>query len=143
MTKRMLSVMASAAVLAGCSAMTTISTTQPGGSVTVYTSTATTVPRTESFATTSFGNYDFKAEAPGFEPFYGLLPLKFNGGYLALDILFFAPAAFFNLREVYPYYELDVEKKQVKYRKSPTDEWSVFVPLQENVVHAKNRLEPK
>jgi hypothetical protein len=87
------------------------------------------VPRTEAHTTTSFGNYEFRAQAAGADPFYGVLPLKFNGGYLALDILFFAPAMFFNLREVYPQYEFDVEKKVVKFRQKDTDEWSVYTPL--------------
>ena len=64
----------------------------------------------------------------GFEPFTGILPLKFNGGYLALDILFFAPAMFFNLREVFPYYEFDLEKRVVKYRLKETEDWQVYVP---------------
>jgi hypothetical protein len=46
-----------------------------------------TAPRTETFNTTTFGNYEFRADTPSHEPLYGLLPLKFNGGYLALDIL--------------------------------------------------------
>lgn len=117
------------AALAACSAMTTLSARQPETKVTIVKSTGTAVPRSESFSTTSFGNYEFVAEAPGQEPFYGILPLKFNGGYLALDILLFTPAMFFNLREVYSYYEFDLEKKQVLYKQHPNEEWNVFVPL--------------
>jgi hypothetical protein len=118
-----------ALVLAGCTAMTSITVTQPNATVAIagYKNTAT--PRTETVPTTSFGNFEFRADAPGYETFYGILPLKFNGGYLALDILFFAPAAFFNLREVYPQYDFDLEKKQVRYRTKSEEEWSVFVPL--------------
>lgn len=116
-------------VLAACSAMTAITATQPKATVEIAGYAATDTPRTETVPTTSFGNYEFRAIAPGYDTFYGILPLKFNGGYLALDILFFAPAAFFNLREVYPHYEFDIEKKQVKYRLKPEEEWSVFVPL--------------
>lgn len=138
-----LALLALAIALAGCSAMTTITATQPNAKVTIVKSTGTEVPRTESFSTTSFGNYEFRAEAPGYEPFYGILPLKFNGGYLALDILFFAPATFFNLREVYPYYEFDLEKKQVLYKKKPEEEWSVFVPLKADEEQGKQALAVK
>jgi len=93
-------------------------------------------------STTSFGNYEFRADAPGYEPLYGILPLKFNGGYLALDILFFAPAAFFNLREVYPFYEFDLDKKNVRYKIKPEDEWSTAVPLQAEELRAKRALPP-
>lgn len=124
-------------LLSACSAMTTISATQPGASVTITTSKQTAVPRTESFTTTSFGNFEFRAEAPGFDPFYGVLPLKFNGGHLALDIIFFAPAAFFNLREVFSFYEFDIANKQVKYKRAEAEAWSVHMPPPEETAHAK------
>jgi len=136
-------VLALAVLAAGCTAVTKISTTQAGGRVTIEKSTDSAAPRVETIAATSFGNYDFKAEAPGLDPFYGMLPLKFNGGYLALDILFFAPAAFYNLREVYPEYEFDVEKKHVKYRKSSADEWSIYVPLDPAAAHTPNSLKTR
>ena len=100
-------------------------------------------PRTESFSTTSFGNYEFRAEAPGFDTFYGILPLKFNGGYLAADILLFAPAMFFNLREVYAFYEFDLTKKQVLYKQKPTEEWSIFVPLEADAAQGREAFAPK
>lgn len=125
---------------AACTAMTHITTVQPDAQVSIATSKETTTPRSERFSTTSFGNYEFKAEAPGKEPFYGILPLKFNGGYLALDILFFAPATFFNLREVYPYYEFDLDKKHVRYKKNPEEEWSIFVPLKADEEQGRQAL---
>src|SRR5271167_3859020 len=98
-----------AAGVSACTAMTTLSTPTGGATLEITSSKQSSVPRKESFGTTSFGNYEFRAQVPGTEPFYGYLPLKFNGGYLALDILFFTPAMFFNLREVYPYYDFDLE----------------------------------
>jgi hypothetical protein len=97
----------------------------------------TAAPRTEEFGTTSFGNYEFLAESPGFEPFTGILPLKFNGGYLALDILFFAPAMFFNLREVYPYYEIDMQARVVKYKNKGDEEWHIYVPREAEVARGR------
>ena len=134
---RIIFVPALLAVLAGCSATTTLSIPQPDATLIVKKSESTAIPRSETFSTTTFGNYEFKAEAPPHEPFYGLLPLKFNGGYLALDILFFAPATFFNLREVFPYYEIDVEDRVVRYKLKADDEWSVYVPLQTEADRAK------
>lgn len=132
-----------AAALAGCTAMTTITSTQPGAKVTIASSAATEAPRSDSFKTTSFGNYEFKAEASGHETFYGILPLKFNGGYLALDILFFTPAMFFNLREVYAHYDFDIAKKQVRYKQTPGEEWSIFVPLAADEAQGRDALGPK
>ena len=130
-----------AVAVAGCTAMTTISSTQPGAKIAIKTSPAVEASRTETFAATTFGQYEFRAEADGREPLYGLLPLKFNGGYLAADILFFAPAAFFNLREVYPYYEFDLEQRVVKYRHKATDEWVTYKPLQAEAERAKKELQ--
>lgn len=129
--------------LAGCSATTAISAKQDGATVTIAPSADTAVPRSETFKARSFGNHEFRAEAPGYEPFYGILPLKFNGGYLALDILFFAPAAFFNLREVYPMYEFDLEKKYVRYKYKPEEEWSIYVPLESEALESMAVLAPK
>lgn len=89
------------------------------------------------YSTTSFGQYKFKAEKEGVEPMYGLIPLKFNGGYLAVDILFFAPAMFFNLREVFPYYQFDIENNEIRYKKKKSDEWTIYKPKAEEVEHAK------
>jgi hypothetical protein len=90
-------------------------------------------PREESIPTSSFGKYEFKAEHAGFEPLYGVLPRKFNPGYLTLDILFFTPAMFFNLSGVYPYYEFDLEKRVVRYRKSESEPWLVYSPTLEQM----------
>ncbi len=72
------------------------------------------------------------------DPMYGLVPLKFNGGYLALDILFFAPAMFFNLREVFPYYEFDSEEGVVRYRLEKDSDWTTYKPTVAEIAHAKS-----
>lgn len=101
-------------------------------------------PRDESIPTSTFGKYEFKAEHPGFEPLYGVLPRKFNPGYLALDILFFTPAMFFNLSGVYPYYEFDLEKRVVRYRGSESVPWQTYAPTleQANLARAYFKEEP-
>jgi hypothetical protein len=124
-------------LLAGCAATTTLNASQGGTTIAVKKSEQTAAPRTEEFGTTSFGNYEFLAESPGFEPFTGILPLKFNGGYLALDILFFAPAMFFNLREVYPYYEIDMQARVVKYKNKGAEEWHIYVPREAEVARGR------
>ena len=85
-------------------------------------------PRKENFSVSTFGKYEFKAELAGQEPFYGMLPRMFHGGYLALDILFFTPAMLFNLNGVYPHYEFDVPTKTLRYREKEADNWSTYQP---------------
>ena len=60
-----------------------------------------------------------------------------------MDILFFAPAAFFNLREVFPFYEFDIEKRVVKYRFKETDEWNVYTPLEAEANRAREFFKDK
>jgi|GEM_PF-5211530 hypothetical protein len=117
--------------LSACTASTTFHSPQSGTEVAVKETTATAVPRTEKLNTTSFGNYEFSARSPGLEPLTGILPLDFKGEYLALDILFFAPAMFFNLREPYAHYEFDLVERVVRYRRKESDAWSVYTPTAE------------
>ncbi|MGH8446001.1 MAG: hypothetical protein ACREVL_12085 [Solimonas sp.] len=126
--------------LAGCSATTQLTAAAPDTAVVVHGTSSSSVPRSETLSTTSFGNYVFKASTAGAEPLYGVLPLKFNGGYMAIDILFFAPGLFFNLREVFPYYEFDVEQRVVRFRKRPGDEWQVYQPLPAEAERARAAL---
>lgn len=138
MTYRMIPVIVVAAVLsAGCTATTTLSASQGGTSLAVKDTTHSTLPRTETLGVTSFGNYEFKAESPGFDPLFGTLPLRLNGTYMALDILFFCPALFFNLREAFPYYEFDLQKRAVKYRRKESDPWVEYQPSAEESARAQ------
>jgi len=134
---------AACVVLSACSSMTTMRTVQEGATVDVKESKQHVSPRTEEFGDTSFGNYEFCARVPQQEPFYGVLPLEFHGGYLALDILFFAPATFFNLRGVFPYYEFDTEKHELRYREKETDSWVTYRPTEDEVAHAKKYFEKR
>jgi len=129
--------------LAGCTAMTTIQSAQPDVVLKVKEKEFKTYSAADTFSTTSFGNFDFRAEKPGAEPLLGILPLKFNGGYLALDILLFAPAAFFNLREVFPFYEVDMADRVVRYRKDADHPWEVYRPTPEESKRAEAYFKDK
>ena len=135
---RMIAVVASLVALTGCTAMTTMTGTQSDVSIQVAERAYASAPASDSFHATTFGNYEFRASRPGQEPMYGLLPLKFNPGYLALDILFFTPAMFLNLREVYPYYNFDLDKRVIQYRLKPEDPWSELAPTDTSATRAKN-----
>jgi hypothetical protein len=125
------------AFLTGCSATSSLQSNQPNTELRIKSSAETSIPRTDSFAVTTFGNYEFEAKSQGHDPMYGVLPLKFNGGYLAIDILLFCPALFFNLREAFPYYQFDAGSGVVRYRKSETEEWTTYTPGPGEVARAK------
>lgn len=131
------------ALLAGCSASTTMHASDPDVSLHLNKDAPLVLNSavTRTYSTTSFGQYRFKMVRPGKEPVYGLVPLKFNGGYLAADLLFFCPAMFYNLREVYPFYEFDAEHGVVRYRKRETDGWMTYTPSTAEIARAKAYFE--
>jgi hypothetical protein len=126
-----------ALLLGACSSLSTISSTHPGTVVSVQGKTLD-LPAKQSLKGTSFGNYEFKAVDADAPPFYGILPLKFKGGHLAVDIILFAPAAFFNLREVFPFYEIDVKDGVIRYKEKATDVWTEYKPKPEEAARAQN-----
>ena len=127
----------------GCTETTSLSSVQPGAVIDVKEEKNTGNPRTETLGVTSFGNYEFRVIGKDDRQLFGILPLKFNGGYLAIDILFFAPAAFFNLREVYPFYEFDLESSVVKYKKDKNDPWISYSPSAAETNRAKTYFSGK
>ena len=128
--KQLLALPLAAVLLSACTATTSLRSSDPSLAVKINDDAPLVLknPISKTYKTTSFGQYRFRATQEGMEPMYGLMPLKFNSGYLAADILFFAPAAFYNLREVYPFYEFDVEQGVVRYKKNESDPWISYKP---------------
>ncbi|POZ62974.1 hypothetical protein [Chromobacterium alticapitis] len=142
--KKILALTVCALALSGCAATTTMSSSAPKAAIAIHQDKQVVnmdLPQTRSYSTTSFGNYEFKATAEGKPPLYGLLPLKFNGGYLATDIVLFLPALFFNLREVFPYYDFDLEHGVVRYRSKATDAWTAYTPSQAEADRARSHID--
>ena len=122
--------------------MSTISSPQPGTVVSVQDK-SLNLPAQQSLKVTIFVIYEFKASSGDAPPFYCILPLKFKGGHLAADIILFAPAAFFNLREAFPFYDIDVQNGVIRYKAKATDEWVEYKPKPEEVAHAHNYFNAK
>ncbi|MDH3619849.1 MAG: hypothetical protein OER91_03085 [Gammaproteobacteria bacterium] len=125
--------------LAACTSTTTINSPNQGVSLLVNENPSASLDGgyTEKYTDTTFGNYRFKVTDESGQTMYGALPLRFNGGYLALDILFFAPAIFFNLRQVYPYYELDQVEGVIRYKRKEEDPWIEYRPSGPEAAAAK------
>lgn len=128
-----------AVLLSACTATTSLRSSDPGLAVKINSDAPLVLknPISKTYKATSFGQYRFRAMQEGMEPMYGMMPLKFNGGYLIADILFFAPAAFYNLREVYPFYEFDVAQGVVRYKKKESDQWTSYKPTAAEVERAQ------
>lgn len=117
-----------ALLLSACSALTTLQATDKDVKLSIQEKALGTMPVKVDLKTTTFGNYEFRAVRADGKAMYGILPLKFNGGYLAMNILFFAPASFFNLREAYPLYEFDIERNAVRFRATEAEAWMEMKP---------------
>lgn len=138
-TKNLLALPLIVALLSACSATTTMHSSDPSLAITINKDAPLVLnsPVNKTYKATSFGQYRFRATQQGAEPMYGMIPLKFNSGYLVADILFFAPAAFYNLREVYPFYEFDVAQGVVRYKKKASDQWTTYTPTQAEAERAQ------
>ena len=117
-------------LLTACSASTMINSKAPDATIIIVHNSPFLAPNQvqKTYSTTSFGNYRFKVSKDGADPMYGILPLKFNPGYLVSDILFFDVGLFFNLREVYPCYEFSPDEGIVRYKKSDNTDWLIYRP---------------
>ena len=93
-TKLLLALPLLAALLSACTATTSLRSSDPSLAVKINDDAPLVLknPVNKTYKATSFGQYRFRATQDGMEPMYGIVPLKFNRGYLVADFLFFAPA---------------------------------------------------
>lgn len=137
-----ITVTAAVAVLSACSTMTRLEGATPGTTMALKGGTQTELPRSEDLQSKSTGQYEFMATGPDGKTFYGLLPLKVNGGTMAASILFFAPALFIGgFRDTFPYYQVDTEQNVLRYKVKETDEWRQYRPLDVEISRAKAHFE--
>lgn len=133
------------ALLTACSSMATITAAQKPTTL-VLKDRSLNLPANAHIRGTSFGNYEFKATETydaSVPPFYGILPLALKGGHMAADILFFAPALFFNLRGTFHFYEVDVRNHTIRYRDDENDPWTTYQVKPEEEARARAWFEQK
>jgi len=123
-------VAAAFAILSGCSTLTQLEGATPGTTMAIRGVARTELPREEDLSAKATGQYEFMATAPDGKKLYGLLPLSVNGGKMTMSILFFAPALFIGgFRDVLPFYQVDVEKQTLRFKRNAGDPWSEYLPL--------------
>lgn len=86
------------------------------------------VPLPHSFTLDSkaTGQYEFQLQTAQNQSLYGILPLRVNGGRMALSILFFAPALpLGGFRDAHPNYLFDVERGEIRYLAEGSADWRV------------------
>lgn len=119
-------------VISGCAAMTTVNSNAPNASIRIKEKYYYSQPVEDWFEVTTFGDYEFLIEEEGYQPLYGVLPLHINSRNLLFDIFLFFPAALFNLREVYPYYNIDVDRKIIHYSLDGKEWWKSYIQPKES-----------
>lgn len=140
--KRLVAICATVLLSACADTKTTIQISEPAAMLAINEDPPVLVDGTYStkLSGTSFAQFLFKVTADNLDPMYGLLPQDFQGGLLAVDILFFMPAAFLNLRGVFPYYELDVREGVVRYKLESDDPWTNYTPTPAEIERAKTHF---
>lgn len=128
-------------VLAGCTSTSSIHSAQPDVTMHIRGYEPAATPNSNSYSATSFGNYDFKATKEGHEPLYGILPMQFHPERVVLDALFFAPGLFFNLRDTYTFYEVDLEEGVVRYKDKEQEPWLSYKPTPQEIERARQYFE--
>ena len=129
--------LAAALPLGACTNDTQFVATEPNVRLSVEEHRYEKLPAEAEMYARTFGESEFKAERPGAEPFYGILPKQFSTGHLVVDILVFAPGLFFNLREVWPQYQFDVAQGVIRYREGDKDPWIDYGPSADEVERSR------
>jgi len=121
-----LTAIVAALTLQACSSTARFETAQVGTQLTVRGLETVKLPHSFDLGAKATGQHEFQAVAADGKAIYGILPLRVNGGRMAMSILFFAPAlALGGFRDAYPLYEFDIEKGEIRYQTGDTTHWRV------------------
>jgi len=122
----------------GCSGMANFTSKPESVQIEIAkTSISGTAPTTGKVPRTTFGNYPVKVQKEGYEPLYGILPLHGSAGVIILDIILFWPVVFGNAQGPFDYYEFDLEKGLIRYKKNEKDDWQEYTITNEEKAKAK------
>lgn len=142
--KRLSAAALAAATLAGCATTTHLDGAQPGTTLKIVGYQDASLPRTQELDSKATGQHLFMATGPDGKKMYGLLPLRVNGGTMAMSILFFAPAlAIGGFRDTFAYYEVDVDKNVLRYKSKPQEAWRTYNPLDIEADRSRAAFEAK
>ncbi len=121
-----------------CAAATRFESPGPGSTLEIVGRPGSVLPRQEKLSSKATGQHEFKAAAPDGAVMYGILPLRVNGGKMAVSIMFFAPALLIGgFRDVFPYYEIDPVARVIRYRSSSSEEWRIYTPTSAKMERAE------
>ena len=125
--------------LQGCASTTHFESTKPGTVLTIKEVGAIEMPKDVELKSKATGQHEFMAVSPSGQALYGILPLKVNGGHMALSIVFFAPAlAIGGFRDAFPAYQVDADAGVLRVKVNRKDmEWREYRPSSAESARAK------
>jgi hypothetical protein len=124
-------------LIQGC-ATTRFEAVSPGTTLTVRGGERMDLPKEVQLDSKATGQHEFVATAPSGRSLYGILPLRVNGGKMAVSILFFAPALFIGgFRDVFPFYQMDPDAGFLRYKSGESEEWRLYQPTSAEINRAK------
>ena len=116
-------------LIQGCANVTRFEAATPGTTLAIRDVGRLELPREVQLGSKATGQHEFMAATPAGHTLYGILPLRVNGGTMAVSILFFAPALFIGgFRDVFPYYQVDPEAGLLRYKADERDDWRLYRP---------------
>ena len=122
----------------GCAAVTRFESATPGTTLTVRGHERVELPKELELDSKATGQHEFMATAPSGKTLYGILPLRVNGGKMAVSILFFAPALFIGgFRDVFPFYQMDPDAGLLRYKSGEREDWRLYQPTSAESNRAK------
>lgn len=128
-------------LLQACSSTARFDAVQPGTRLTVGDLAPVELPHTYDLGAKATGQHEFRVETPDGKSMYGILPLKVNGGRMAVSILFFAPAlAMGGFRDAYANYKFDVERGEVLFQTGEGRDWRVHRVSEQESIRARARF---
>ena len=115
-----------AALLVACSSTATIDSPNAGTKFELEDK-PLALPASTRVGRTTFGHFAFRATEsgkPDAPPFYGILPLALRKGQLVAGIVLTAPVMLLTkLRGPFKFYEVDADKRTIRYRNDANDPW--------------------
>jgi flagellar biosynthesis GTPase FlhF len=134
----------SAALLAACSSLTTISSPNPGTKFELEDK-VLVLPASTRMGRTTFGHFAFRATEPArpdATPFYGILPLALRKGQLVAGIVLTAPVMLLTkLRGGFRFYDIDVERRTIRYRNDADAAWIDYTVTPQEEASAREWFE--
>jgi len=129
--------------LSGCTHNCRFTSIPHNSEITIYRNNAQSKIKTPAIGligVSTFKNNYIKIEGDGYEPFYSVVPSYVSARRIIMDIVLFTPLLFFNMRAAYKYYEIDLDKKCIKYRHRETQRWREYYPSKKLMKEIKEKF---